>query len=274
MQSLIKHIRPFGSLITILGALIIFFSWVINNTLKVNYTNLSTAIKAGEREARLYGTLDEIEGAIQSLASEVVQPKLLERIHAESKKNTARARYKAASSEFDRTMLSAYQIRAINEFCAREATFSQTHSKQSPSSEIIAKAAIDASKLYSELSEKRKKCQDARMRIYRLNRDVSDREYDEATAVLENFVEFTRKIAIPKVEPIYAMVVPAVNARRRELTEIEAQLKSYAQFFSKFSIILYIVGTLLAITGKIIDKSPKAEQGSADQSTSAIESKS
>ena len=39
--------RANSGLITILGALIIFFSWVVNNPLKTSYSNLSSAIKSG-----------------------------------------------------------------------------------------------------------------------------------------------------------------------------------------------------------------------------------
>ena len=78
MKDTITIIRSNAGLISILGALIIFFSWVVSNTFKTKYTNLNSAIASAERDARIFGALGELAGSVNSVASEIVQPKLLE----------------------------------------------------------------------------------------------------------------------------------------------------------------------------------------------------
>ncbi len=56
-----------------IGAFIIFFSWMITNALTQRYNSLKTSVESAQRNFRLYDTLHELRSMINSLAMEVIQ---------------------------------------------------------------------------------------------------------------------------------------------------------------------------------------------------------
>ena len=61
-----------AGLISVIGALIIFFSWTITNTLGQRYTRLKQSVEAAESTFRLYTALHELRDSLSSVAMEAV----------------------------------------------------------------------------------------------------------------------------------------------------------------------------------------------------------
>jgi hypothetical protein len=254
MRDIIAITRANTDLISILGALIIFFSWVVSNTLKTNYSNLKNAIAGAERDARIYGALDELAGMVNSVASEIVQPKFREREKTAREENTSLSLYRIAVNEYSRILLTAYQIRECNQFCMRELSLSQAHAKKTVSALTLEATAQEASTLFSKFSDKQVECEELIKRILEKEDSVTEEDYQRATQLINGFNKFTREDAIPRVVPLYDRAVPAGNLRRTELSKIEARLGKYARTFDKLSVWLYIIGSVLALLGKVIEK--------------------
>ena len=254
MNDLITIARANTDLISIVGALIIFFSWVVNNTLKTNYSNLKNAIASAERDTRLYGALDELAGSVNAIASEVVEPKLRERQERYRDANTIQSLFLATADKLSTALLAAYQIRACEQFCARSLMLSNAHSGKTASARALDAVAKESSALFAEFSIKRGKCEDIINQIRRQGDDVKKDEYQVAMRSIDDFIQYIREFAIPKVGPFYERAVPATNERRAELRKVEAQMGKYVRTFDRLSIWLYIVGSVLTLLGKVIEK--------------------
>src|SRR4051812_16500866 len=61
-----------SGLVSVLGALIIFFSWSITNTLGQRYARLKQSVEAGDATFRLYTSLHELRDSLNSVIMETV----------------------------------------------------------------------------------------------------------------------------------------------------------------------------------------------------------
>jgi hypothetical protein len=68
------------------------------------------------------------------------------------------------------------------------------------------------------------------------------------------FEDVYRKNLLPRARTLYADVVPLMNARRQELEVELAAKKRFAQLSSHAAIVLYAMGSVLALAGQVGDK--------------------
>ena len=50
-----------------IGAIIIFFSWILTNTIQQRYTALKQSLETAQGNFRLYNTLHEVRGMVNSV---------------------------------------------------------------------------------------------------------------------------------------------------------------------------------------------------------------
>jgi len=56
-----------------IGGIIIFLSWVLTNTFHQNYKDLKQSLDTANGVFRLYNTLHEIRGKVNSVAAEILK---------------------------------------------------------------------------------------------------------------------------------------------------------------------------------------------------------
>jgi hypothetical protein len=67
MRAFLVRSHRWSGLISILGGLILFFSWIISNTLRDQAARIKTAIEAGQQEHHLYSELFNLQMMVTTL---------------------------------------------------------------------------------------------------------------------------------------------------------------------------------------------------------------
>lgn len=144
-SAIVSFARANSGLVTVFGALIVFFSWIISNTLKTNYESLKGAVVNAERDSRIYDTLAELRVMLNSIASEVVQLKPDDRSRDQDTERDSASRISSIHREYSRVLRTVDYVRECNEFCGRQVRYSNAHSTKTPASIALAEAMDQAS---------------------------------------------------------------------------------------------------------------------------------
>src|SRR5438046_10649475 len=104
----LKWAQNNGGLISTLGALIIFFSWVVTNTLGQKYGRVKSSVESGQSTFRLYTTFNELRGSLNSLAMEVLQFKNDTEARISAPEKETESEVDVARESFSLTRISAY----------------------------------------------------------------------------------------------------------------------------------------------------------------------
>jgi chromosome segregation ATPase len=121
-------LKPWAELISIAGAALLFFSWVVSNTLQQRYQAAKASVERAQSERRLYGELAQARQSIDSLAAEILNTRQgLRAVHAKvaPDSDATRLRHEEVVSSIASKKLNARQIDWGLRFCSNEQELAQ-----------------------------------------------------------------------------------------------------------------------------------------------------
>jgi hypothetical protein len=125
---LIKSVVPWlvenAGLISVTGALIIFFSWTVTNALGQQYSRLKQSVETAESTFRLYTTLHELRDSLNSVAMETVYAREAAELDSQGSLDRPPSEVADLRREYSHTRMSAHQIRELMDFAAQTLDFS------------------------------------------------------------------------------------------------------------------------------------------------------
>lgn len=232
-------------LISVLGALVIFFSWAVTNTLGQRYTRMKQSVEAAESTFRLYSALHELRDQLNSVAMETVyvRDSLVQdnRMTDRPLSDIQRIR-----NEYYQARRSAHQVRELMDFTAQTVDFSAgvgTNTKVANSINVI---AGNISAMYEEVRK--------RDRAAEAQASLENPDINKLAPSVNEYVRYVRSEAIPSVRGFFGQITAASNQRREEGRSQLSRAKRNATWASRAALILYIAGSILALGGQYLDK--------------------
>jgi hypothetical protein len=246
-----KHLKLIGDIVSILGAVILFFSWIITNTLQQNYLATKAGAQRAEADARLYQVLRSLRQEVEGVAALVVDLRnglTSDRRRSQPVASPAEQRHDSTVLWVDSTNLNARQIDWGYQACAIDAS-------------TIAKAVPGNANAIEKLEAA---CEELR------NLQVEkDRLFDEVRAFLgtrtltegaedsiRDLIKAYRDRVLPKFAPALRKSVEAGNVLREQMRSELAMATTRASQASSISFFTYILGTLLVLGGRLAEKMP------------------
>ncbi len=110
-----------SKLITAIGALALFFSWIADDTLKEQYTKIKQEIESAERDSEISRNLLEIRERVRDILSELGGSRRIVRGSSDPTRN----KLLRLDAEFRMTQISAGGVLEVAEFASRALAFSK-----------------------------------------------------------------------------------------------------------------------------------------------------
>ena len=126
-----------AGVISVIGALVIFFSWSVTNTLGQRYSRLKQSVEAADNAFRLYTSLHELRDSLNSVAMETVYAReAAEKISS----NTGDRRVSETIDlrrQYSHTRMSAHQVKELMDFASQSLDYSASVRNVTPTSQRI-----------------------------------------------------------------------------------------------------------------------------------------
>ncbi|MBK8040719.1 MAG: hypothetical protein IPK22_26840 [Verrucomicrobiaceae bacterium] len=256
-DTILAWARTNSGIISVAGALIIFFSWVITNTLGQRYSRMKAATESAQATFRLYTTLHEQRNQLNSVAMEIIQRReagVNASILGAGK--TGDTVTDEARKDYGLTRLSAHQVRELMDFTGETHALSRAVGEQSSASAEIEALLIEVGDLHRNLISREREAETA----------VNSPNLDPAKLreTVQSYSEHFRSVALPRVPKLYGRIVDSSNKRAEEASQYLDTAKAQAELAGKISIFLYVIGSCLALIGQAIEKTkPKDDPAKA-----------
>lgn len=254
-----------AGLISVIGALIIFFSWIVTNTLGQRYSRLKQSVETADSNFRLYTSLHELRDSLNSVARETIYAREAAERNLRSANDAEESELRVLRRNYSLTQMSAHQIKELMDFAVQTIDYSSS----------VGTA--------TDTSQKIETLKDEIYRVYAKARDL-DRAVEIANGpspslpsllqALELYTAYVRNDAIPRVGKLYEGIVDLSNKRHEEGREELAQAKRNAGIAANAALALYLVGSSLALGGQYLDKvyKKKVETAPANQAAPSVPS--
>jgi predicted nucleic acid-binding Zn-ribbon protein len=244
--------RKRSGLLSVSGALIIFFSWVVTTALTNRYTQLKQSIEAAKSTSHLYSTLRELRTGLNSLALETVQSKQSGQASGVASARTGDERLDSLRMQFDRARLSSSQINELMDHVLDARALARATGTESATVSELEALVTRIDPLYTRARTLRKSAEDESNRIAR-----GEQQFPAAGSAMDGYVNFIRKDAMQQVQELFPRAVAASNAQRVESESILKQARERSELSSTVSLVLYVLGTVLVLGGQFFDKVDK-----------------
>lgn len=229
-----------------IGAVIIFFSWVITNALTQRYSALKTSLESAKRSFRLYDTLHELRSMINSLAMEVIQglPK---------GKNASRIRAGIHHIEEVDQMRERFCLEAVSAQQMRELFDFMIEAQE------LAKSVDNNSETYKKIHNEILTAENLRDRLYVLE-SKAEREMEQSNEFVSvsefkavpEYIDFYKLEVLPKVPDFYSRIVDLSNETQEHARTALARAKQISSAAKYISLGLYVLGTILILMAKFM----------------------
>jgi len=248
-----SQLKKYGSTISVIGALVLFFSWSVKNTLYEKYAHLKSSIQSAEQNFNLYSTLHELRGNINSLATEIVQQRFSRDASQYQAGLTGNHDIDESRHKFDMARLNAYQLRELMDFTGR--TYDVSHSVRDQS-----KIADSIKMTMDEIMALRDSVRVLEKAVENIGNVRPEDAPFSLFPAINNYCDFWHYASENRVRFLYPRIVDLSNKRSMEVHGILLKAEDRAALAESWSTYLYILGTLMALGGQAIDKLIKTDQ--------------
>jgi hypothetical protein len=246
IRTVIDTARPWSGVISVVGGLLMFLSWTVNNMLRERFSKLKTSIESAHSEQGLTNDLAEVKDMIYNLNSEMIELLPMEGKHP--------SMFWEAYSGVQYIWRDLHGLRRLGRLAEHSLNLSK-------SSQDNTKLHQELKGLASEVIELAKTTEEQRSGVDAMLRQTSygneEEKTKEAITAYKQFEQFLKDSVWDVVRPKTAEL-SELTARRS--LEIERQLKK-AKRRAKSSgvchIMLYFVGGILLLFGQFIEKAVK-----------------
>lgn len=184
------------------------------------------------------------------MAMEVIQRDARPASSASQDPLSAEVRVQEARSSFDRTRLSAHQVKELSAFAVEVKRLSHALGPESASAKEVDEVLGSVLKMTMALADRERD-------VERVNEKVPVPIADLEAAVSSYVHEF-RIVALPQVPDLYKRIVEAANRCSEESRAMLQGAKSRAQWSELVALVLFVLGSILAIGSQYFDKIEKA----------------
>lgn len=230
-----------------IGALVLFFSWSVRNTIYERYAHLKTNIQSAEQIFRLYNTLHELRNNVNSLAIEIVQQKTSRDASQYRAGLTGFPGIDDAQRQFDMTRLSAHQMTELMDFAGKTSEISISVGGNSLVADSISMKSNEIQRLRDSVSYFEQEVEKVK---YVTEEDVPF----TLRPVVDNYCDFWHYISRHRVPQLYDTITRLSNERLEEAHEVLLTAEGNSSLADGWAFYLYIIGTLMALGGQAIDK--------------------
>jgi hypothetical protein len=237
-----------AGVISVAGALVIFFSWAITNTLAQRYSRLKQSVETAESTFRLYTTLYELRGTLHAITQETLYGReAAERSRGDDPgQDPQRAERSRLRRQFSLARLSARQIDELAAFSGQTLEYSNGVGGTSGTAQRIMRVNREIFAMYEQLRE----LDEAAERADR----TPTAGLAELRSAVERYDRFVRDNAERTVPGFYQAIVSALNTRRDEGRQQLALARRRSGLATRTALLLYFVGSVLALGGQYLDK--------------------
>lgn len=253
MENIIEFLKTYSPLITVIGSLTVFFSWIIDNTLKKRFDELKSRIRRNTEENKMFGFLSELRDSLNSIASEIVQPKLRNRITKARESNSNKIKYEEAEYKYLKNVLLGHQFKELNEFCIRTNSLANTAFEKGEKTKKINQLAIEVSKKHEKLLALRLEAEKSINNF----QEKEGENLDELVKVVDEYDKYLRKGLIPLTPNYFKKAVDLSNKINEQVNNEFNRISKWTKKFKKLRIYLYIIGTFLILISKYIESISK-----------------
>lgn len=246
----ISTLKPYGDLISAIGALLLFFSWLVTNTLGEQFKSVKNSYDNANATWRLHSRLDSIDSSIQSVSGVLVyvlQDLAQLRFESLSRPDQDKDRATYKSNDLIRRLAaieaSARQIDWGSAFCAL--TLEQSAVDKSRGNWVT---SLQESCRSIDLLKEQKDQIIARARTSLRSVDNSSAEQGIQTADDE------LRPLIDEFGSLLQLAVKASNERRRELQVALHKAEARAKLAKRFAIGFYVLGSIIVLAGTAVGK--------------------
>jgi len=150
----LADVKPYATLLSVIGPAIIFFSWIMSNTLQQRYQTAKSSVERAQSERRLYGELTEARQSVEGLAREL--NKVRTEFNDLRRARAAEANKPRELQECDResvelavvsTAIGAQQIDWGARFCSNEVELSRVLAAKSGVAHTLKATSIELTQL-------------------------------------------------------------------------------------------------------------------------------
>lgn len=253
-----------AGLISVIGALIIFFSWTVTNTFGQRYSRLKQSVEAADNTFRLYTALHELRDSLNSVAMETVYAREAAEHGSKSPQDRELSEIADLRRQYSHTRMAAHQIKEMMDFASQTLDYSSSVGTATPTSQKIKTLHEDIYRLYA-------RARDLDRAVERTNATPTP-SIPPLRKAIEEYIAYVRSDAIPRVASLYEAIVNASNDRHDEGRRELAQSKRNAARAARTALMLYVVGSLLALGGQYLDKVYKKTLETAKKSSNPVDS--
>ncbi len=248
--------RLSGTLLSVLGGLIIFFSWVVANTRAQTYTQIKVAVESAQANFRLYTTLHELRDQQNSLAMEIAN------LRSSPGSNASRfaagplgdSRRNSLLRQYNQARMYGHQIKELMDFTVESASFSNAVGTRTSTHDGIDRLRREVERIYLPLSPMESIAETS----------LAGPDIDKSSFAVQHYDDQVRG-AIPQVGPFYERITRLSNARQQEGNNELQDAKRQSQAAEETSLALYVIGSIMAIAGQVADKLLTKEDNPQDE---------
>lgn len=238
-----SDLRSYGDLLSVCGALVIFFSWLVTNAAEARFKAAAAAADDLSDKLRLFQTLRELKESVESSAAETLNVNItLGRAVREIGRSLADAP-RVATFEEHNTQLLGLSARRLNA--------KQIDNGIALCSLVLEMATDDDSDHVLDLREIR-----AEMTLFNAAKDLIFQEAEAALRAGEDPSSALQGLD-EQIEPYPQLLFRAVdlsNAISAERAADVLRLRQYAKWSRQTAFVLYGLGTVLVIGGTALNR--------------------
>lgn len=250
-----QTLKPYGELLSVLGALLLFFSWIMTNLVAEQFKSAKAAYETAAEKRVIRQLLTELKGDVESVAAEAINARLslveLE-LRSDPQNSNLETRewyeHRNLILRLASTGLNARQIDHGNNFCNLTIEHSLVGEEQSAAQAKLGDACTDISRLKSKKDQL----------IERMEFNVQS--YNTKSTPLKTVEErhsMLRSEYRSLLEPFLGMLQKAVeasNEREDELRDELERAKSRNTTAKRVAVLLYVSGSVVVLAGASLSK--------------------
>ncbi len=252
---MLQAIKPYGELLSVLGALVLFFSWITTNLIAEQFKSAKLAFEAAADKRVNQQLLMDLKGDVESVAAEAINARLsLIDLELRSDPNSGEPakqewyEHRALNLQLASTRLNARQIDHGNNFCNLTIEHSLVGEEQSDAQMKLGEAC---SSIHSLKSKKDQLVERMEINVQSYNsQNVAVEVVEERHSALEDEYRIL-------LEPFGGFLQSAVDASNERGEELRSELERARKKDSaakRVALIFYVSGSVMALAGAALSK--------------------
>jgi len=228
----------------VIGALILFFSWITSNTIARRYDSMAKGVAAARSTNRLYRTLGAIANSTHGIATLVWQVRNTAERNQRDERTPLAAEIEYMRERFQSTRPSARQVHELAEFLAWNIELAEGV----PDDESLGQNAMDMFQAAEELRDQVEEREAAAISELENSRAFVRPEQFEA---IPAYAEFWKSEALPEIPGLYKQGIDIANQLERRSLDALDRARKQARIAQRAALVLYAVGTLLILWARL-----------------------